>query len=128
MEVYITEIRRVVNYSKSADPINFQADLQSDRRSEPNTVLVHICRRSADYPQCVATSGLVKCGKGVVTWFSASANHMHSAQAFRILPSPFRILPGPCVHTYYGNAQINYSFLDNSSMTTLHNKPTKRTV
>ena len=34
---------------------------------------------SADYPQCVATTGLVKCGKGVVTWFTASANHMHSA-------------------------------------------------
>jgi len=48
-----------------------------------------IVDRSAwDIPQiiqCLATTGLVKCGKCVVMWFSASANHMHSARAFRIL-------------------------------------------
>jgi len=41
-------------------------------------------------PSCfreTATTGLVKCGKGVVTWMSASANHMHSARAFLILLS-----------------------------------------
>jgi len=52
---------------------------------------------SADYPQCVAISRVVTCGKGVVTWFSASTNHMHSARAFHILRSAFRILPEPTV-------------------------------
>ena len=41
-------------------------------------------------PQCLATTGVVKCGEGVITWFSASANHMHSARAFLILLSAFR--------------------------------------
>jgi len=50
--------------------------------------------RSADYPQCVAISRMVKCGKGMVTWFSTSASHMHSTRAFRILLS-VRILPEP---------------------------------
>jgi len=45
---------------------------------------------SVDYPQCIAISHVVKCGKGVVTCFSASANHMHSARAFCILLSAFR--------------------------------------
>jgi len=49
---------------------------------------------SAGYPQCLATTCLVKRGKGVVTWFSMSANHMHSARAFLILFSAFRILLG----------------------------------
>jgi len=44
---------------------------------------------SANYLCYLATTGLVKCGKGVVTWFSAPANHIHSAAAFRILPSAF---------------------------------------
>jgi len=52
--------------------------------------LCYVMLHSTDYPQCLVTTGLVKCGKGVVTWFSASANHMHSARAFRILLSAFR--------------------------------------
>ena len=48
---------------------------------------------SANYLCYLATTGLVKCGKGVVTWFSAPANHIHSAAAFRI--PQFCILPGP---------------------------------
>ena len=54
--------------------------------------------RSTDYPQCVAISRVVKCVKGVVTWFSASANHMHSARAFHNFTfriPQFLILPVP---------------------------------
>ena len=65
---------------------------------------------SADYPQCVTISCVVKCGKGVVTWISTSANQTHSARAFRILLSAFR----------------NSAFYQNPSMTnvlSLFNKP-----
>ena len=67
---------------------------------------------SADYPQCVAISCVVKCGKGMVTWFSTSANHMHSAWTFlhftfRILQ--FCILPEPVYYT--SNDSIAYLFV-----------------
>jgi len=48
--------------------------------------LIRIFRteHSAVYSQRVIISGMVQCRRGVVTWCSASANHMQSARVFRI--------------------------------------------